>query len=372
MKVAWDARPMFTPQLRGIGHYATRLLEALLTRGDRPEVVLFHDGEHAVKTAPAGASVRAIGPRRGYRWQIWERVALPWHARFASCDLLHSLANTTPPSSALPRVVTVHDVISYLPEFAPPSRLRYQSIVIPNAVRAAQMVVTDSQTSKQDIMRVFGVPEARLRVVPLAIDQSFRPPAASERAEIRRRLGVPESYVLALGATARRKNTDGVLRVFKRMINQDEQQRLVLTGVDAALGRMVDGWMSKYAIPAENVIRLPFVNDHDLAALYADAAAFLFLTLYEGFGLPILEAMRCGTPVVCSTRSSCPEVAGDAATLVDPADEERAADVVLSVTAERGDCRAARIARGVAHEHTFSWDRTAAMTRAIYSEVVGL
>jgi glycosyltransferase involved in cell wall biosynthesis len=372
MRVAWDARPMFTPQLRGIGHYATRLLEALLTRNDRPDVVLFHDGAHPARNAPSGVSVRGIGPRRGYRWQIWERVSLPWHARFASCDLLHSLANTTPPSSALRRVVTVHDVISYLPEFAPPTRLRYHSIVMPHAVRTAEMVVTDSLASKHDIMRVFDVPEERLRVVPLAIDESFRPPAASERAEIRKRLGVPDTYVLALGATARRKNTDGVLRVFKRMITRDEHQRLVLTGVDATLGAMVDGWMSKYAISADKVIRLPFVDDHALSALYADATAFLFLTLYEGFGLPILEAMRCGTPVVCSTRSSCPEVAGDAAALVDPTDEQRAAEIALSVLAERGPCRADRIARGIAHERGFSWDRTAAMTRAIYNEVVGL
>jgi glycosyltransferase involved in cell wall biosynthesis len=363
---------MFTPQLRGIGHYATRLLAALLARSDRPEVTLFHDGAYPVTTVPPGVSVRAIGPRRGYRWQIWERAALPWHARFASCDLLHSLANTTPPSAALPRVVTVHDVISYLPEFAPPTRLRYHSIVTPKAVRTAQMVVTDSLASKHDIMRVFDVPQERLRVVPLAIDDSFHPPAARERADIRQRLGVPESYVLALGATGRRKNTDGVLRVFKRMLTLDEQQRLVLTGVDATLGRMVDGWMHKYAIAADKVIRLPFVDDHALSALYADATAFLFLTLYEGFGLPILEAMRCGTPVVCSTRSSCPEVAGDAAALVDPADEDRAAEVALSVIAERGECRAGRIARGVAHERTFSWERTAAMTRAIYEEVVGL
>jgi glycosyltransferase involved in cell wall biosynthesis len=223
------------------------------------ELVLFHDGEYPV-SAVSHAVPRRIGPVKGYRWQLWERVGLPWHASRSKCDVLHSLANTTPPRARLPRVVTVHDVIPYLPDIADDEpRLAYHASVIPQAVRRAAMVVTDSECSRDDVARVFRVPLDRITVIPLAVGAEFDRPPAGEREVTRRRLGVARPYVLALGASARRKNTDGVLRVFKRIATQHQDLHLVVTGVAGPLERVLRARMNEYGVPADRVVLLPFV-----------------------------------------------------------------------------------------------------------------
>jgi glycosyltransferase involved in cell wall biosynthesis len=175
--------------------------------------------------------------------------------------------------------------------------------------------------------------------------------------------------VLALAAIAPRKNTIGVLRVFQRIARENGDVNLVLTGVDHGLRSEINRALTTIDIPASRVKLLGFVNPDERNALYAGAAVFLFLTLYEGFGLPILEAMRCGAPVLCSDRSSCPEVAGDAAALVDPADEEAAARIALDLMALSAADRRRWQARGFERERQFSWRNTARLTLDVYDRV---
>jgi glycosyltransferase involved in cell wall biosynthesis len=367
MRVAWDARVLCQPELRGIGTYAANLLTAI--RRSRPalELLLFHD--EGFPGVIDGVRTQRIGPSRGYRWQLWERFGLPVHAFVSRSDVLHSVANTTPPRALTPRVVTVHDVIPYLPDFAAAPWSSYGLDKVSAPVGRAAAIITDSECSREDIHRVFGIPRERVVVVPLAVDPAFRPPPEDERTAILTQYGIRQPYVLALGAPARRKNTRGTLRAFRHIARQRPDVRLVLTGVAGPFEKVVRQMVTDSDVPSDRVVLTPFVDRDVLAALYAEAEVFLFLTLYEGFGLPILEAFKCGAPVVCSSRASCPEVAGDAAAIVDPADEVRAAEVVISVMHRSANERQVWRSRAQERERCFSWTRTAEMTLAVYDAV---
>ena len=369
VRVAWDARVMLAPDLRGMGQYSLHLLHALLRVAPELEFYLFHD--HAAPArVPAGTVCRRARPTRGYRWQIWERVSLPLASIASRASLLHSPANTTPPRSAMPRVVTVHDVIPFLPGIGDPPPLPYFRDVVPRAVATADAILTDSLCSKRDICRVFGIAADRVRVVPLAPGPDVARPEAAQREARLARLGVTRPYVLALGAPARRKNTAGVLKAFARVHASAGDCRLVLSGVPLSYRDAVRNLAAAEGLGPDCVRMFGFVPQEELWSLYAGCAAFLFLSLYEGFGLPILEAMTCGAPVVCSNRASCPEVAGDAAIVVDPEDPEMCRDAVLSLldSAEEADRRRAA---GVARAAAFSWTATANETYRVYRELAG-
>lgn len=353
-----------------MGTYAANLFDAI--RATRPDVQidLFSDTPLSERAVRRGLHAQTLALSRGYRWQLWERLVLPWHARRVRADLLHSLANTTPSSSVIPRVVTVHDVIPYLPQMAEePARGRYWLRTIPHAIRTAAAVITDSRASQADIARIFGVRPEQIDVVPLAVGddvarvEDVRPLLAA--------LDVRLPYVLALGATAPRKNTFGILRVFAHAARVDADLQLVLTGVGRHLRPRVDAAISELGIPAGRVRLLDFVESEQRNALYSGASVFLFLSLYEGFGLPILEAMRCGALVICSTRTSCPEVAGKAALLVDPDDEPAVADTLLALAGASDSERRARQSVAWAHERQFTWTQTAEKTLSVYDRVAG-
>jgi len=368
MRIVWDARVLCGPEIRGIGSYMSNLVPAMLDRRPDLDIQLFTDSPPPSQLRLRGLVPQMVGPTKGYRWQLWERFVLPWHARRAGADLLHSPANTTPQRTPMPRVVTVHDVIPYLSHVTDASpQGRYWCRTVPDGVRRAAAVVTDSEVSRTDIARVFEVPADRIDVVPLAVGSDVRPPADVESSLRDRAIQPP--YVLALAATAPRKNTLGVLRVFQRMARQNHDVRLVLTGVGPGLRVQITRALMELGIPVDRVHLFGFVDTDTRNALYAGSAAFLFLSLYEGFGLPILEAMRCGAPVVCSSRASCPEVAGDAAALVDPADEPAVAGIALDVVGLSGGARRQWQARGFARERQFSWSHTARMTLDVYDRV---
>jgi glycosyltransferase involved in cell wall biosynthesis len=180
---------------------------------------------------------------------------------------------------------------------------------------------------------------------------------------------VQPPYVLTLAAPAPRKNTLGVVDVFARVARTLPDVQLVMTGVGPVLRETILAAARSSGIPESRLRLIDFADASVRNALYAGASVFLFLSLYEGFGIPILEAMRCGAPVLCSTRASCPEVAGDAAVLVDPTDIAAAAgdliDMLRAPETQRDEWRA----RGRARERTFTWDRTAEMTLRVYDAV---
>lgn len=369
MRVIWDGRVLSGRHIRGIGNYSIELLEAL--RCARPgldlRIVVDEPIPDAARTA--GYPVTVAGPSRGYRWQLWERVGLPWQALRSGADLIHSPANTTPRHATVPRVVTVHDVIPYLPSISGHSpRAPYWKNVVPAAIRSAAAILTCSEASRQDIVRVFDVAPARITVIPYAVSARVHTPP--DAGAVVAAQGITAPYLLGLAATAPRKNTTGLIRIFKQVATRRRDVNLVLTGVTSDMTPGLLKLFKELEIAPDRVHLLDFVDSTVRNALYSQADAFLFLTLYEGFGLPILEAMRCGTPVVCSNRSSCPEVAGDAAILVDPENDAEVADTVCSLLTLSSEQRHDLVRRGHARADEFTWARTAHMTLAVYDQVL--
>lgn len=369
MRVAWDARVLVNGPLRGMGTYALHLLPEL--RNCRPdlEFVLFHDG--GTQPLPiAGVRSKQIGPARGYRWQLWEQLGLPLHAMIARCDLVHSPANTTPPRSPVPRIVTLHDAMPFHSWNADANQLPYFQQTQRRALASADTIITDSTYSKQEICEVLKVTPEKVQVIPLAANPDLVRPSLEQRQIVIAGLGVPSPFMLALAATAKRKNTLGILRAFAVLQHQVAEVTLVLTGVSEQLKPMLLEEMRSLRVPESRVRLLEFVSTPQLAALYAECDVFCFLSLYEGFGLPILDAMQCGAPVVCSNRTSCPEVAGDAAVIVDADDTDEVAAGIRSVLGRDVGAQQVWRQRGLARSAEFTWRRTAELTAAVYDSVV--
>ena len=369
MRVAWDARVLVNGDLRGMGTYAYHLLGALRSCRKDLDLRLFHD-EGTRRMPLNGFRARRIGPNRGYRWQLWERLGLPLHAYVSGCDLLHSPANTTPPHCPIPRIVTLHDAMPFLDWNTDAERLPYFQQTQREAVLDADAIVTVSHYSKQDICRVLHVPESRVSVIPNAPSPDLKSPGTNTVADMLRTLDVAPPFVLGLAATAKRKNTVGILNAFAELLRRSGEVSLVLTGVGPNLRPLIEAEMGRLSLPAHRVRLLGFVEAQELAALYAGCAAFLFLSLYEGFGIPILDAMQCGAPVVCSTRTSCPEVAGDAALLVDPENPGEVAEAAFEILNRSSAARDEWRRRGESRAAAFSWERTAEQTAKLYDAVV--
>jgi len=370
VKIVWDGRVLCGSEIRGMGNYATNLFHALRTARPELEILPFTDIQGSSATTNGHVPAHVVGPTRGYRWHVWEQLVLPMHAYRVKADLLHSPANTCPSWSPMPRVVTVHDVIPYLPDVSgEPLHGRYWRRTVPDAVRRAHAILTDSEASRQDIARTFGVAPSRITVAPLAVGADVVVPE-DRGASVTRGLGIRQPFVLALAATAPRKNTLGVLRVFKHLASQNDDVALVLTGVGSKFRSHLEAALLELEIPAVRVHLLDFVDSRVRNALYAQASVFAFLSLYEGFGLPILEAMRCGAPVLCSNRSSCPEVAGDAAVVVDPDDEAAAVSALSDMLSWGAQERERWQARGHAREREFTWARCAQTTLEVYDRVM--
>jgi alpha-1,3-rhamnosyl/mannosyltransferase len=228
--------------------------------------------------------------------------------------------------------------------------------------RRATVIIANSSFTADEVQRVLGFPRDRIRVTPLAADDLPVPPAGGDRAALAR-LGVRTPFVLAVGAADRRKNHAVLYRAMERVVAANPRASLVLAGPrDAAAARLPDApW-----------IRTPgFLSDTDLAVLYRAAAALVQPSTYEGFGLPVLEGMRLGAPVICARASSLPEVAGDAAAWFDPADDVALAAAITRVTSDDG-LRARMSTAGVRHAARFSWDETARGTLHAFDEALRL
>jgi glycosyltransferase involved in cell wall biosynthesis len=269
-------------------------------------------------------------------------------------------------------VLTLHDLIPLqTPEAISGSAAAYWRLVLPRAVARADAIITGAEFIRREIVDWFGVPPERVVVVPHGVDARFAPvddPAA--RADVRRRYGLPERFLLFVGIASPRKNLDRLVRAFGALTDAERGDTgLVLAGPP--------GWKNEAfaaalaASPVASRIRhVGVVADADLPVLYATAVAAVNLSSHEGFGLPALEALACGAPLVCADRTTFPEVVGDDAWLVDP-DDERATAAALATVIAGGPHVAARRARGLVRAREFTWERAAAATLAVYRRVAG-
>jgi glycosyltransferase involved in cell wall biosynthesis len=284
----------------------------------------------------------------------------------AGCDLLHTLTYTAPLRGAHPLILSVFDLIHlrYPREYTRMHPLYYRFVVRP-LLRRARAVVTLSEASRRDLIERLGADPRKVHVIPLAADPRFRPPSPDALSRLASTYDLDPGYLLHLSNYRAHKNAEGVVRAYARLRSEaGVTTPLVLAGCPPPRFRR---WLAEAGLGA-GVRLLGDFPEADLPALYGGASVFVFPSRCEGFGLPPLEAMACGTPVVASDVSSLPEVVGDAALRVDPEDSAAIAEAIgrlLSIRALREEMAE----RGLARAGGFSWDRVAAETLDLYEKV---
>lgn len=363
LRVGIDAR--LAGYRRGMGNVVYNyLLQLAQITPDICFTLYLDDARTEVPEGP-GLRKRVIGP--GF-YPLWEQVVLPRKALEDRLDILHSPANTGPVglSNKIKMVLTIHDVMYLLPptELPRPSKLyqrlgrAYRAKIVPGAARRADRVVTMSEYSKQDINRRLGLENKKVDVVYLASGLTLPRPTSS----------APGRYLFALGATDPRKNTPRLIEAFSLINPASYAGELRIAGLSTEDVRTFSEVARQYGV-ADRVRFYGFVSEPELAGLYAGADVFVYPSLYEGFGLPVLEAMQYGAPVVCSDTTSLPEVAGDAALLVNPRSAQEIASAIQQVL-NRPELRRDLVVRGLARARAFSWRRMAEQYLQVYQEVV--
>jgi glycosyltransferase involved in cell wall biosynthesis len=298
-----------------------------------------------------------------------ELTWLPWRARRDRIELLHSLGTTSPPWCPVPSVVTVLDVIyHHFPETFPrPAQLGLRLVVPAGAKRAAR-VLAISEAGKRETAETLGIDPGHVTAIHLGFGFGADEPAVTPAPELRERYGLGEApLVLTVSSALRHKNLDRLLQAFARLEGNDDAL-LVVVG---HAGRDQDALRARAAALGigARVVFTGWIDDADLEGFYAAASVFVYPTLMEGFGMPVLEAMRRETPVACSNVSALPEVAGDAAEYFDPYDVDSIAGALKRLL-ESPERRAELVERGRARSRRFSWEDTARETLAVYREVL--
>jgi glycosyltransferase involved in cell wall biosynthesis len=367
MKVALHVDQLWFHVPGGIGTYVHELWTRLLALPD-VDVVPFRSSfpsDRLAWTVPTTGGVRTGSHR--IRYPLWDVLGWPPLPRtLAACDVIHATNQVAVPPARRGQalVVTVHDLaFERFPEAFPSRWRRLQRAGVRAAARRADAIVVPSRATADDLIGRHDVDPSRIHVTPLA---AATPVTAADPAAALEAIGVQPPYVLSVGTLEPRKNTGRLIQAFRRIAG-DVPHALVLAG---SLGWGVDGLVADLADRGGRVVHVDAPGAEHLDALYQGADAFAYPSLSEGFGLPVLEAMLRGVPVVASTTPAVAETAGDAALLVDPSDADAIGDAlrrVLTEPALADDLRA----RGRARASAFSWERTAAQTVEVYRAVAG-
>jgi alpha-1,3-rhamnosyl/mannosyltransferase len=367
MRIAFDLRRIGNP---GIGRYMKCLAESITALAPEHEYLLILPprSEHLVH---APSAQKLCTPLKYY--SLREQFELPRILSRHRVDLLHSPHFLLPLVRRCPAVATIHDVIYIAcPEdlSSLAGRLYYR-LMMTACSRMATCLITDSEHSKNEIVRYLHADPSKIEVVYPAVDPFFALPAdPNQIASVRSRFGIDRDYLLSVGIYKPRKNHLRLLKAFQLLLKAGVQSQLVIAGPLGEGEPILRGLAQELGI-TEHVIFTGFVNDADLRALYSGARAYVCPSLYEGFGFTVLEAMACGTPVVCSSATSLPEVAGKAALYFDPHRPEEIA-VQLGCAFSSDSVRASLIADGRNNLLRFSWEETARQTLAVYHQALQL
>lgn len=348
MKIALDITPLDLKnphRVRGSGFYLKHLKDALVKCVDKEELIFFSQGE--------------IVPR--------------------DVDLFHfpyfePFFLTLPSKNLTKTIVTVHDLttIKFTSNFPSGIKGSIKWQLQKRRLKNADAIITDSFSSKKDIKNILNYPEKKIKVIPLAAGELFKPIVQEKITEVKKKYELPEKFVLYVGDVTWNKNLPRLVKAVKKL-----NIPLILVG-KAIASKEFDSknpW-NKDRIEVQNLIHssekikaLGFVNDHDLVAMYNAATLFVMPSLYEGFGLPVLEAMSCGTPVVTSGEGSLPEVAGDAAVIVDAYSIEDIAQNIDKVFSDE-DLRSKLSEKGLERAQKFTWEKTAHQTLSVYHDII--
>ncbi len=369
-----DAIPL-TEARAGVGHYTLELARALAAAAPADEFELAYPSAYPPlnlrDAAPLPPNLREARVPVGPLGRRWFLAGLPRHAARRGYSLFHGTNYEVPLRGRVARVVTVHDLsLLVRPETHERRRVLRARVRLPLMARAADAVITPTESVRREACELLRLPASKVFAVHEAARGCFRPSSPEETGEARRRLGAGEEFLLAVGTLEPRKNLSVLLRAFEEVLRArpGSPLRLVLAG-----GK---GWLSASLFAAvessparPRVVLTGYLGDEDLRALYSSCRLFVYPSLYEGFGLPPLEAMSCGAPVVASRTPAVGEVTGGAARLFDPTRAEELTRLLLELV-DDGAARRALSEAGLRRALDFSWEKTARSTLDVYREAL--
>ncbi|MBN2056665.1 glycosyltransferase family 4 protein [bacterium] len=368
MRLGFDGR-FIKSRRTGVGWYAANLLSHLAVERGEDELTAFV--VPPPDSLPEGIITKdAVDYERHPAGDLWEQVVLPVLLKRLGIQVFHSPGVYLPACSpGCSRVVTVHDMAVFRsPEWFPAKFRRYFRLAVRLALFRAHRIIAVSAFTKSEIAALFPALVTPVDVIHHGIDACFVARAETdERERLRARYGLADSYLLAVGTLEPRKNLVNVLAAFAGMEPAFQPARLVVVGTRGWLTGEIDRALAAPGL-RDRVMLLGYVTKEDLALLYRHAAGLLYPSLYEGFGMPITEAMAAGCPVITSNGSGCAEVAGEAALLVNPLDPAAIASACTKLMKEPG--LAGELAQaGIERVKSFSWHRTAEETIAVYHTI---
>jgi glycosyltransferase involved in cell wall biosynthesis len=371
MRIAINLVFLVSGEGGGIERHVRGLLRGLEAVGGDHEYVLF-TSRNCTGTFPLGPTMREVVCDVSAKFRpakiVWEQTVLPFQLRQHGIDVVLSPANIAPIVVGRPSVLIMHDVIPFKrPEIFTTVERVAQKTLFSLSARSCDAILTVSESSKRDIAELFGVSLSKIRVVPGATDPKFRPIEITDivRASLRR-ARIPDRYLLYVAASRAYKNVEGLVRAFHQLAERIPHS-LVITGLAGRASPEIERLVVGLGL-VDRVVFSGFLDDELLPALYSAADVFVFPSFYEGFGLPVIEAMACGTAVAASNRTSIPEAVGDAGLLFDPDSTQEMSEAMHSILSN-DTLRAELVQKGLARAKQLSWETTARRTLAVLSEV---
>ncbi len=370
MRIGLDAIPLATPRT-GVGHYTFELARhlALAAAEHDFQLVSPFPFDPPIASEELPPNLQAIRPQIGPWRRRWFAVGLPLYLKQASIDLFHGTNYDVPLWSKCPSVLTIHDLSLLLYGSTHVGRLvrrgRYR---LPIMARRAAAIITPSEAVKREVCQYLKMKPSKLFAVPLAARSIFHPVPAEESEPVRRRFKIGDNFILFVGTIEPRKNLATLLQAFEEILRQTSlRPQLVVAG---KVGWLTDKLFTQVgeSEAADRLVFTGYLGDEDLRALYSSCSAFVYPSLYEGFGLPVLEAMACGAPVITSEIPSLMETAGPAARLVPPSDAQVLAKNVVDLLENESE-RQYLSRAGIERSQQFNWENVARATLDIYSEV---
>lgn len=373
MRIGIEAQRIFRPDKHGMDFVILEVLRQLQLRDDSNEYFVFvAPGKDRCLKSTKRMHIMEL---ECTNYLVWEQWILPRAVKKNKVDFLHCTSNTAPLYSPVPLMITLHDII-YLNGEKPKGMSRYQQLGwyyrrwnVPRIINKCQAVITVSETEKENILKRFPTIEKRLYAIHNGYSSCYHPMSEPDTYTITKKYLSNKKFLLFLGNTDSRKNIRGVLRAYNEYLNHSQNPlSLVITGVkqnyveELLINMNID-------ICISNIIFTNYVPSEDLPGLYNGAYIFLFPSLKEGFGIPVLEAMACGTPVITSNCSSLPEVAGKGGILINPNNPKEITDAILLLENDTKFYQD-QVAYGLEHVKRFSWIHTAEEYLNIYRHLL--
>jgi glycosyltransferase involved in cell wall biosynthesis len=361
------------PQPAGAGIYTINLIHSLAALDTDFEfyIIAQQSGRKLIESDKTRALNWVVLPDKSPpRRLIWEQTRLPGLVRKMELDLLHSLHYSRPLSLECSSVVTFHDMTFFLyPQYHTFFKRLYFPAAMRKSARSADALISVSENTKKDLVERLGVPDSKIHVVYHGVADRFKPISDWNQLEnISQKYNLPAEFILYVGVVEPRKNLISLLNVFQNLQKSNKNLGLVIAGQTGWGYHAVQEMVAKLEL-RDTVLFTGYIPPEDLPAIYNLARLFVYPSIYEGFGLPVLEAMACGTPTITTSISSLPEIVGDAGILVPPNDDRALLEAIKSLLEDEKDQNRLST-RGLQHAAEFTWTRTAQETCEIYSQVL--